>query len=179
MFLRSLKHVVNELREYWDFGWCGPIRSSDQLPCEALLGGHCLGHLGSMNWKSLRIPDLAWEPGNLLGGNPWSSAWLHYQSGLWIPAASAAVSARSLKSEITFSLGVPSSCPLPPYPKIQPRIHTQKNSLPCQGHKQIPHPVHYFWTKHSIHILVLLFLYSPDTLGLCLSFYFLNNPLIF
>ena len=38
LFLRSLKRVVNELREYWDFGWCGPIRSSDQLPCEGATG---------------------------------------------------------------------------------------------------------------------------------------------
>ena len=30
--------MVNELREYWDFGWCGPIRSSDQLPCEGATG---------------------------------------------------------------------------------------------------------------------------------------------
>lgn len=135
--------------------------------------------LAAWTGGSLRIPGLAWEPGILLGGNPWSSAWLRHQSGLWIPVASTAVSARSLKSEISFCLGAPSSCPLPPYPKIQPSIHTQENSPPSQGHKQIPHPVLYFWTKHCIHILVLLFLYSPDILGLCLSFCFLNNPLIF
>lgn len=144
-----------------------------------LLGGHCLSHLGSMNWgfsEDSRPCLGTWNPSR---GKP-----------VVLCLASPSVgsmnsccfhSSVSKKPEVRNQLL--SWCPilLPPasLPKDTASIHTQENSPPSQGHKQIPHPVLYFWTKHCIHILVLLFLYSPDILGLCLSFCFLNNPLIF